>query len=271
MSSLQGKAIIVTGGGSGIGAASAIEAARRGADVTICGRREAALAATAAAAAAEGLELRAVVADVTSEADVVSLLSSTVAAAGRLDGLVANAGGGGPLAPYHLQDVDEFERVLRLNLVGTMLLIKHSVPHLRVEGGSFVGMSSIAGAVTHPYFGAYTVAKVGIDHMMRNAADEYGRFQIRFNSIRPGFTSTEIMQGLQPGSPIYESYVENTPMAGVGEPEDVAKLVGFLLSDEARWITAQSIGVDGGNALRRGPDYSTSVRHSFTAEELLED
>ena len=188
----------------------------------------------------------------------------------RLDGLVANAGGGGALAPYHLQDQAEFERVLSLNVVGTMLLVKHAVPLMRSVGGSFVGMSSLAGSVTHQNFGAYTVAKAGIDHMMRNAADEYGRLKIRFNSVRPGFITTEIMQGLQPGSPIYESYIENTPMAGVGEPEDVAKLVGFLLSEDARWITGQSIAVDGGNSLRCGPDYSVSVHRSYSSEELFE-
>jgi NAD(P)-dependent dehydrogenase (short-subunit alcohol dehydrogenase family) len=270
MSSLEGRSIVVTGGGTGIGAACALHVARQGARVTICGRRASALEVTQQRAGDEGLELGAVVADVTKEDEVRELVAAACGPAGRLDGLVANAGGGGALAPYHLQDVDEFERVLSLNVVGTMLLVKHAVPLMRAVGGSFVGMSSLAGSVTHQYFGAYTVAKAGIEQMMRNAADEYGRLKIRFNSVRPGFITTEIMQGLQPGSPIYDSYIENTPMAGVGEPEDVAKLVGFLLSDDARWITGQSIAVDGGNSLRCGPDYSASVQRSFSPGDLFE-
>jgi NAD(P)-dependent dehydrogenase (short-subunit alcohol dehydrogenase family) len=272
MSELQAKTIVITGGGTGIGAACALDAARKGAAVTICGRREEALAATVGAAQTEGLSIRSLTTDVTDEDAVRHLLVSTYEETGRLDGVVANAGGGGPLAPLQLQDVGEFERVLSLNVVGTMLLIKHAAGLLRASGGgSFVGMSSLAGSTTHPYFGAYTVAKAGIDHLIRNAADEFGAHKIRFNSIRPGFITTEIMQGIQPGSPIYASYIDNTPMAGVGEPDDVAKLCSFLLSNDARWITGQSIAVDGGNELRRGPDYGVAVRGRFSAEELLED
>jgi NAD(P)-dependent dehydrogenase (short-subunit alcohol dehydrogenase family) len=116
---------------------------------------------------------------------------------GRLDGMVANAGGGGGLGPYHVQDTKEFVRVLHLNVLGTMLCIKHSVPHLvAAGGGSFVGMSSIAGHVVHPYFGAYTAGKAGIEAMMRNAADEFGPQKV-VNAIRPGFISTEIMAGIR--------------------------------------------------------------------------
>jgi 7-alpha-hydroxysteroid dehydrogenase len=135
------------------------------------------------------------------------------------------------------------------------------VPHLiEAGGGSFVGMSSIAGHVTHPLFGAYTVGKAGIEAMMRNAADEYGSSGVRFNSARPGFISTEIMEGIPRESAVYRSYIENTPLGDVGEPEDVANLVRFLISDESRWITGQEIGVDGGHTLRRGPDFSPFVQ-----------
>ena len=126
---------------------------------------------------------------------------------------------------YHLQDTAEFIRVLHLNVLGTLFFVKHTMPHLvAAGGGSFVGMSSIAGHHTHPYFGAYTVSKAGIEQMMRNAADEYGPVKVRFNAIRPGFIATEIMEGIPRNSPVYDSYIENTPMQDVGEPEDVAAL-----------------------------------------------
>jgi 7-alpha-hydroxysteroid dehydrogenase len=230
--------------------------------VTICGRRQELLEATAAAARARGGQIETVVADVTAEADVVRLVGVATEFGGGLHGVVVNAGGGGGLAPYHQQDIEEFERVLRLNLIGTLLCIKHSVTHMAAAGGgSFVGMSSIAGHVTHPYFGAYPVAKAGIESMMQNAADEYGYAKVRFNAIQPGFMSTEVMAGIERGGPVWRSYVDQTPLGDVGDPDDIAQVARFLLSDESRWITGQMIAVDGGHSLRRGPDYSTFVRH----------
>jgi len=164
------------------------------------------------------------------------------------------------MGPYHVQDTEEFIRVLHLNVLGTMLCIKHSVPHLvAAGGGSFVGMSSIASHVVHPYFGAYTAGKAGIEAMMRNAADEYGKDRLRFNAIRPGFIATEIMEGIPRDSEVYRSYIENTPMNDIGQPEDVAELARFLIGAESRWITGQCINVDGGHCLRRGPDFSAFV------------
>ncbi len=258
--SLEGRSVIVTGGGTGIGAACARRAAEEGAKVTICGRTESRLVASADGIRATGGEVDVVVADVTVEDDVARLVASAVAFGGGLHGVVANAGGGGGLAPYHLLDVDEFVRVLQLNLLSTLLCIKHAVPHLAAAGGgSFVGMSSIAGHVTHPYFGAYPVAKAGIESMMQNAADEYGYVNVRFNAIQPGFVATEVMEGFERGGPVWNSYVDQTPLGDVGQPEDVANVVRFLLSDEARWITGQSIAVDGGHCLRRGPDFTPYV------------
>lgn len=269
-SDLHGISVIVTGGGTGIGAACAQRLAADGATVTIAGRTESTLAAVAATIAADaGAErIHTVVADVTDEADVARLVASHVERFGSLGGFVANAGGGGGMGPYHLLDTTEFVRVLHLNVLGTMLSVKHAVPHLVATRGSFVGMSSIAGQVTHPWFGAYTVGKAGIEAMMRNAADEYGPAGVRFNSVRPGFISTEIMELLPRDSAVYDSYIENTPMGGVGEPEDVASLVRFLISAESRWITGQSIGVDGGHSLRRGPDFTSFIEPAIGAKAL---
>jgi NAD(P)-dependent dehydrogenase (short-subunit alcohol dehydrogenase family) len=261
MSGLEGKSVIVTGGGTGIGAACARRLAADGATVTICGRTEARLVEVGKRIGGEGGTVQHVVADVTKEDDVAALVAAHVDAYGSLTGFVANAGGGGGMGSYHELDADEFVRVLHLNVLGTMLCVKHAVPALiAAGGGSFVGMSSIAGHVTHPLFGAYTVGKAGIEAMMRNAADEYGSSGVRFNSVRPGFISTEIMEGIPRQSAVYRSYIENTPLGDVGEPEDVANLVRFLVSDESRWITGQEIGVDGGHTLRRGPDFSSLLQ-----------
>lgn len=254
--SVEGKSIIVTGGGTGIGAACAQVLAASGARVTICGRTESRLEQVASQIRSANGDVVHVVADMTVEDDVKRVVTEAVAAFGAVHGFVANVGGGGALTPYHLQDAAEFLRVLHLNVLSTMLSIKHVIPELVKVRGSFVGMSSIAGPLTHQWFGAYPVAKAGIEAMVRNAADEYGSFGVRFNSVRPGFTTTEIMASVPRDSSVYRSYIENTPMNGVGEPEDVALLVRFLLSDDSRWITGQEIGVDGGHTLRRGPDFS---------------
>lgn len=264
MSNLEGKSVIVTGGGTGIGAACARRLAADGATVTICGRTESRLVDVA-----KGLDnVRYQVTDVTKEEDVEALVTGHVEAFGSLSGFVANAGGGGGMGPYHLQDTNEFLRVLHLNVLGTMLSVKHAVRHLVRSKGSFVGMSSLAGHRTHLWFGAYTVSKAGIEAMMQNAADEYGPAGVRFNTVRPGFISTEIMEGIPRDSPVYDSYIENTPLGGVGEPEDVANLVRFLISDESRWITGQEIGVDGGHTLRRGPDFSAFIEPAIGSQAL---
>lgn len=269
MGSLDGRSVVVTGGGTGIGAACARRAALDGARVTICGRTESRLVAVADAIAAAGGAVQPVVADVTDEVDVERLVAAAVTFGGGLHGFVANAGGGGRNRPYHLQKADEYHRVLELNVMGTMLCVKHAVPHLvAAGGGSFVAMSSIAGTQTHLWFGAYTVAKAGIEAMMRNAADEYGPVRVRFNAIAPGFISTEIMEGIERGGAVWNSYIEQTPMGDVGRPEDVADLARFLLSDESRWITGQSIYVDGGHHLRRGPDFTPYVERSVGAGAL---
>lgn len=269
---LEGLAVLVTGGGTGIGAACAARLAADGAAVTICGRREAQLEEAAkriTAGAAHGGSVQWARCDVTEEAEVQATIARALEPTGRLDGVVANAGGGGGMGPYHVQDTEEFIRVLHLNVVGTMLCIKHSVPHLvAAGGGSFVGMSSIASHLVHPYFGAYTAGKAGIEAMMRNAADEFGAQQVRFNAIRPGFIATEIMEGIPRDHATYQSYLENTPMGDVGQPEDVADLARFLIGPESRWITGTTINVDGGHHLRRGPNFGHFIEPMLGAEVM---
>ena len=269
---LAGRTAIVTGGGTGIGAACATRLAADGMDVTICGRTESRLTEVAQRIAASGAagKVRTQVTDITVEDDVAALVAGHVDAFGRLDGFIANAGGGGGMGPYHLQQTDEFLRVLHLNVLGTMLSVKYSVPHLvAAGGGSFVGMSSLAGHVPHVMFGAYCVAKAGIEEMMRNAADEYGEVKVRFNAVRPGFISTEIMEGIPRDSAVYDSYIVNTPLGDVGEPEDVANLCRFLLSDDARWITGTAINVDGGHHLRRGPDFTSFIEPAIGHDAMV--
>ncbi|CAB4540666.1 unannotated protein [freshwater metagenome] len=271
-SSLAGRSAIVTGGGTGIGAACATRLAQDGMNVTICGRTESKLTEVVDRIKAGGAsgQIRHQVTDVTVESDVAALVANHVEAFGGLNGFVANAGGGGGMGPYHLLDTDEFLRVLHLNVLGTMLSVKYSAAHMvAAGGGSFIGMSSLAGHIPHPMFGAYCVSKAGIEEMMRNAANEYGETKVRFNAIRPGFISTEIMEGIPRESAVYDSYIVNTPLNDVGEPEDVANLAAFLLSDEARWITGTTINVDGGHHLRSGPDFRSFIEPAIGHDAMV--
>jgi NAD(P)-dependent dehydrogenase (short-subunit alcohol dehydrogenase family) len=270
---LEGYAVLVTGGGTGIGRACAARLAADGAAVTICGRTESRLIDAVeqiAKGAGHGGSVRHVVADVTDEVAVVAAVAVAAEVTGGLDGCVANAGGGGGMSPMHLQDLEAFSTVLKLNVIGTLLPIKHTVELLVASGrGSFVGMSSIAGHVTHPYFGAYPPGKAGIEALVRNAADEYGPTGTRFNAIRPGFISTEIMEGIPRESAVYDSYIENTPMGSVGEPEDIGALARFLIGPDSRWITGQCINVDGGHSLRRGPDFGSFIEPALGRDAML--
>jgi NAD(P)-dependent dehydrogenase (short-subunit alcohol dehydrogenase family) len=155
---LQGYAVLVTGGGTGIGMACAAQLAADGAAVTISGRREQVLAEAAEKirpAAGHGGSVQTVTGDVTSEADVAAMVARAMEPTGKLNGCVANAGGGGIPMAYDKMDQEEFLRVLNLNVLGTMLCVKHTLPALvAAGGGSFVAMSSLAGHVTHRWFGA---------------------------------------------------------------------------------------------------------------------
>jgi len=269
---LKDYGVLVTGGGTGIGHACAAALVADGAAVTICGRTEATLADSAerlAGKAAHGGSVRYEICDVTDEDQVAAVVAKAAEVTGTLNGVVANAGGGGGMGPYHLLDTQEYLRVLHLNVLGTMLCVKHSVPYMvKAGGGSFVGMSSIAGNTTHLWFGAYTAGKAGIEAICRNAADEYGPAKVRFNAIRPGFIATEIMENIPREGEVYDSYIDNTPLGDVGQPEDVGHLARFLIGPESRWITGEIINVDGGHSLRRGPVFTAFIEPALGADVL---
>jgi NAD(P)-dependent dehydrogenase (short-subunit alcohol dehydrogenase family) len=266
MSSLEGYATLVTGGGSGIGEACAAALAHDGATVTICGRTESRLeeAAERLRTAVPGASVHPVTADVTDEHQVHGAVARAAEHTGALDGVVASAGGALHMGPLVLADVAAVRATLDLNIVGTFLTLKHAAPLLAASGrGSFVGVSSHAGRDTFRFLGAYGAGKAGLDMIVRVAADELGPARVRVNSVQPGIIDNELMTTITAGGPVLDSYLENIPLHRVGTVEDVAALARFLIGPESAWITGQCISVDGGQSLRKGADYGAFAAPAY--------
>jgi NAD(P)-dependent dehydrogenase (short-subunit alcohol dehydrogenase family) len=253
-------AALVTGGGSGIGLGCAARLAADGAHVTICGRSEERLKKgeeAIRAVAAPGVSVQSIATDVTREEDVEAAVAKAAAVTGRLQAVIASAGGADWLGPVTQLPFDAWRRVLAVNVDGTFLALKHAAPvMIRSGGGSFVGISSIAGARPHRWFGAYGVAKSGIEALCLMAADELGASGVRVNAVRPGLVATDMTVAMTTIASIRDDYLAQMPMGRIGSVEDIAALCRFLVGPESTWITGQVIGSDGGHSLRRGPDFS---------------
>ncbi|MEH3156884.1 MAG: SDR family oxidoreductase [Gordonia paraffinivorans] len=266
--SVSGRSILVTGGGSGIGRGIAASLVEGGADVTVLGRNRERLEAAASEIAGAGT-VHAVAADITDEEQVAAAVAEVIERVGRLDGVVACAGGSETIGPVTQIDSAAWRNTVDLNVNGTMYTIKHAARELvRAGGGSIVAISSIASSNTHRWFGAYGVTKSAVDHLVRLAADELGASNVRVNGIRPGLTRTELVALVLDSPELSADYAASTPLPRVGEVEDIAALATFLLGDASTWITGQVVNVDGGQMLRRGPDYSSMLEPLFGEEGL---
>ena len=259
--SLVGTAALVTAGGTGLGLGIATRLAEDGCVVTICGRREAVLSA---ACEEIGNDSRYIVCDVTQDDQVKAAVEAAAQPLNRLDIAVANAGGGVAAGPLVLTDLDAWNATLALTVTSTLSTIRHAAPVMsRSNGGAIVAVSSIAGHKTHRNLGQYCVAKAGVEMLVRNSADELGRYGIRVNGVRPGLVPTEMAAGLEQTPAVREDYLQQMPLGRLGTPQDVAAAVRFLAGPEASWITGRLLGVDGGHSLRRGPDLDALFSEAF--------
>jgi NAD(P)-dependent dehydrogenase (short-subunit alcohol dehydrogenase family) len=264
---IAGWSILVTGGGSGIGLATAERLAADGAHVTICGRTEQKLAdATAriSAVAAGGATARYVVADVTVEDQVAGAVRTTREETGRIDGLFACAGGSTHIGPVLTADVAAVRGTIDLNLMGSVICVKQGGLAMQAQEpdsacggrGAIVLMSSGAGRFPHPHLWAYGVAKAGICFLAETAGEELGPLGIRVNAVAPGIIDDELMSFITAGGPLLDDYLAQMPLGRVGTVEDVAAAVRYLIGPESSFVTGETLGVDGGHHLRRGADYS---------------
>jgi NAD(P)-dependent dehydrogenase (short-subunit alcohol dehydrogenase family) len=258
---ITGWSILVTGGGSGIGLATAERLVADGAHVTICGRTESKLANGVVRinkAATNGATANFIVADVTQEEQVAAAVEQTAQATGRIDGLFACAGGSLHLGPTLDADIAAVRATIDLNLMGSVICLKHAGAAFRAQKGpgSIVLMSSGAGRFPHPYLWAYGIAKSGICFLTETAAEELGPLGIRVNAVAPGIIDDELMSFITAGGPLLDNYIEQMPLGRVGTVEDVAAAVRFLIGPASSFVTGEILGVDGGHHLRRGADYS---------------
>ena len=251
MGKLEGRVAIVTGGGSGIGRATALALAREGAAVVVADISAERAASVAAEVVAGGGRAHAQLADVAEEASVAAMIASALTHFGALDILHNNAaatdwsvlGGDGELAQL---DLAIWERTLAVNLRGPLLGSKHAIPHMLARGrGAIVNTSSASGLTGDLVRTAYGVSKAGLSALTQYIATQYGKRGIRCNAIAPGVIETPALRQNVPAEQIalFERH-HLTPR--LGTPEDIAAAVVFLVSDDAAFITGQIISVDGG-------------------------
>ncbi len=255
MRGLDDQVVVVAGGGSGIGAATAVRLAEEGASVVVGD-----LVGDNAEAVADGIRAaggRAVAAqfDIAIDESVAELVAFAVAEFGGLDALHANAAD--LSEECIMQDSDAlavdlgvFDRTITVNLRGHLLCTRHAIPRmLERGGGTIVYTSSAAGHVGEPQRPSYGISKSGINALMRHVSSRWGREGIRANCVAPGMVLTKTIRD-NSDQEFREYALSISRSARLGEPEDIAAAVAFLMSDDASWITGQVISVDGGSTVR---------------------
>ena len=248
MADFDGKVALVTGGGTGIGRATAIAFAREGARVVIGNRNSEAGEAVVKAIQDAGGEASFLRTDVSSEEDVKALIEHAVATYGRLDVAFNNAGIGGAAGPLADQSSDNYDKVMGINVKGVWMSMKYEIRQmLKTGGGSIVNNSSVGGLVGFAGVSIYSASKHAVMGLTRSAALEYSALGVRVNAVNPAVIRTPMAEGLakmRKGKP--DDFAAMHPIGRIGEPEEVAEAVLWLCSDKASFVTGTATCVDGG-------------------------
>lgn len=239
---LKDKVAIITGGASGIGEATARVFANEGAQVVIVDINE-----------SQGIKLAKelgekcdwIKADVTVEEEVKRCIEQIIEDYGRIDILFNNAGQMGPIIPSDQLDIAAWQTTVDVNLTGVFLMIKHVIPFMKKQrNGSIINNASVLGYVGQSETLCNTATKGGVINLTKTLALEYAKHHIRINAVSPGYINTPLVQKLSEEKKA--SFIARQPLGRLGEPEEVAKAVLFLASDDASFITGTNLFVDGG-------------------------
>jgi NAD(P)-dependent dehydrogenase (short-subunit alcohol dehydrogenase family) len=246
------KTVIVTGATSGIGRAAALAFAAAGAKLVLVGRSEAALTEAGGAVSASGASSVACAADITEEAAPGRVVDTAVSAFGGIDVLV-NAAGVIATGTVENTSDDVFDQMMAVNVRAPFRLTRAAAPHLIARRGAVVNVSSVNGLRAFGGVLAYCVSKAAVDHLTRCAALELAPKGVRVNAVNPGVTVTNLHRRSGMAEAQYAAFLERSkethPLGRPGRPEEVASLILYLASEQAEWMTGETIPIDGGRHL----------------------
>jgi NAD(P)-dependent dehydrogenase (short-subunit alcohol dehydrogenase family) len=245
---LEGKVALVTGGTSGIGRETALKFARSGAKVAVAGRREAEGQQTVELIREVGGDAYFVQSDVAKSEEVAGLIQKVVDRFGRLDLAFNNAGTEGVWVPIIKQTEEDFDRTMAINLRGVWLCLKYEIKQFLKQGGkgAIVNMASIMGMVGSAGAAAYSASKHGVLGLTKSAALETAKSGIRVNAVCPAVVDTELAERVFGAPPVHKYVLSCHPVGRFAKPSEIADAVVWMCSDEASFMTGQSLVLDGG-------------------------